>query len=69
MRKLKKTGNSSQSARNVETRCSYTMELTNLISGSVTAWPAGTRDMSGKQEPSGVVWRIKDMPTGNSRPA
>src|ERR1035437_6952885 len=44
MRKLKKASNSSQSARNVETRCFCTMGLTNLISGCVTAWPAGTRD-------------------------
>jgi hypothetical protein len=38
-----------QPARNVETRCFYTTELTNLISGCVTAWPAGTRDTSADQ--------------------
>ena len=46
MRKLKRAGNSSQSARNAEPRCFYTMELTNLISGCVTTWPAGTGDTS-----------------------
>src|ERR1039458_5530306 len=46
MRKLKTTRNSSPSARNAEPRCFCIMELTNLISGCVTTWPAGTRDMS-----------------------
>src|SRR5712691_10911301 len=51
MRMFKKAWNG-QSARNVETRCFSTTELTNLISGCVTAWPAGTRDMSADRQGS-----------------
>ena len=67
-----------QSARNVETRCFCTTELTNLISGCVTAWPAGARDTSASSKPQISVkvrastrWRAVERPdcdfTSNSQ--